>query len=66
MTGDSAGWLEQLLLRNDVEEVSFDGTTPLMVRLSDGRTVAGPANGANDVDLAALIRRLDAAPGTTS
>lgn len=65
MTGDAAGWVWQPLLRNDVEEVSFDGVSPLMVRLSDGRTVAGPPIVATDDNLATLIRRLDAAPGPT-
>jgi hypothetical protein len=58
MTGDAAGWLQQLLLRNEVEEISFDACTPMMLRLSDGRTVPGPPIVVNDEDLVA--------PGATS
>lgn len=55
------GRLEPLLLRDDVEDIFFNGTAPTMLRLSDGRKVQGPPIAASNDELKAMIQQL----GTT-
>jgi Flp pilus assembly CpaF family ATPase len=55
------GRLEPLLLRDDVEDIFFNGTAPTMLRLCDGRKVPGPPIATSDDELKTLIQQL----GTT-
>jgi pilus assembly protein CpaF len=55
------GRLEPLLLRDDVEDIFFNGTAPTMLRLSDGSKVQGPPIAASNDELKAMIQQL----GTT-
>jgi len=55
------GRLEPLLLRDDVEDIFFNGTAPTMLRLSDGRKVPGPPIAASNDELKAMLQQL----GTT-
>jgi pilus assembly protein CpaF len=55
------GRLEPLLLHPDVEDIFFHGTAPTMLRLADGRKVAGDPLAASDEELRYLLQQL----GTT-
>ena len=56
------GPLEPLLARTDIEDIFFTGTAPTMLRLADGRKVAGPRLAHTDVQLAQLLQSMAASP----
>ncbi len=60
------GRLEPLLLRDDVEDIFFNGASETMLRLSDGRKVSGRPIASSDEQLRDLIQRLGSSVGDGS
>jgi Flp pilus assembly CpaF family ATPase len=60
------GRLEPLLARDDVEDIFFHGSSETMLRLSDGRKVAGPPIATSSEQLRDLIQRLGSTLGDGS
>ena len=56
------GPLEPLLLRDDVEDIYYNGTYPTMLRLADGSKVAGPRLASTDEQLRQLLQSMAASP----
>jgi Flp pilus assembly CpaF family ATPase len=56
------GPLEPLLLRDDVEDIYYNGTHPTMLRLADGSKVAGPRLASTDEQLRQLLQSMAASP----
>ena len=52
------GRLEPLLRRDDVEDIFFNGTAPVMLRLEDGSKMPGPPIANSNQELVELIQRL--------
>ena len=52
------GPFEALLAREDVEDIFFNGTAPVMLRLADGAKVAGPVLATSDTQLLRLLQQL--------
>jgi len=56
------GPLEPLLLREDIEDIYYNGTYPTMLRLANGSKTPGPRLAATDEQLRQLLQAMAASP----